>query len=138
MQSASIMETVEAAPAPAPAASSDAAPSPALSAEQRARRAARNRKWREVHKEAIRIKRADKRGALKLNPEKLAAKLVKDREIRKQRMQDPAVRARVAALRRAWRARVKAAKAGAAAEEAEGAAAPASNSLALAEAGVAP
>jgi hypothetical protein len=78
-------------------------------AARREKRAARNRKWRELHKDAIRERRGLKRAALLTDPVALAKVRERQREQRRKRLADEAVRARVRDVRKAWRERRKAA-----------------------------
>lgn len=92
-------------------------------ARQKEARSARNRRWREAHKESIKQKRLAKKAALLADPEKLQQAKEKERVVREKRKTDPVIRARIAAVRKAWRVRQKQRKQAAAA--ADPAAAPA-------------
>jgi hypothetical protein len=81
-------------------------------------RAERNKRWRQVHHEALKQKRYLAKQKLLADPEKANEVRAKERLARQKRMSNPLARARIANVRRAWRLK-QAAKKGVAQEQQE-------------------
>ena len=100
------MESAAAVPdAATPPASLPAKRARAVTDEARSKQAARNKRWRDTHRDVIAAKRSAAKETLNLDPVAKADKLARDREVRKMRLAQPQARARALEVRRLWRQR---------------------------------